>query len=281
MAGDPSLIEALLLGALQGATEWLPVSSSGHLALAQSYLGVSVPIFFDLLLHLGTLMVVTLFLRRDILRIVRAVAGGLAQGRSGKGAREVWWSDPDRRMALLVLAGSVPTAAIGFLFERPFESFFDSQAAVGAALVITGVFLALLRWAPRPRGEGGPGLLDALLVGVAQGLSVAPGISRSGSTIGTALFRGVDRESAVRLSFLMSIPAIAGAVLFKASGAALGAAGEHWPVYVGGLLASAAVGWACLWLLVRIVRGAKLHYFAPYCIGLGALVLAAAGGWLV
>lgn len=281
MAGDPTLIEALLLGALQGATEWLPVSSSGHLALAQFYLGVSVPLFFDLLLHVGTLIVVTLFLRKDIVRIVRAVLSGLAQFSSGKSARSVWWEDPDRRMALLVVAGSVPTAAVGFLFERPFESFFDSPAAVGAALMITGVFLALLRWAPMPRGDGAPGLLDALLVGLAQGLSVAPGISRSGSTIGAALFRGVDREMAVRLSFLMSIPAIAGAAAFKATGSAIGAAAEHWPVYLAGLLASAAVGWACLWLLVRIVRGAKLHYFAPYCLGLGALVLASAAGWFV
>jgi undecaprenyl-diphosphatase len=277
---DPGLLEAILLGALQGATEWLPVSSSGHLVLAQAYLGVSVPVFFDLLLHMGTLAVVTAFLRKDILRIVRALWGARAARAQGRSAKEVWWEDADRRMALLVVVGSIPTAAIGFLFLRQFESMFSSPLAVGVALLVTGAFLLLLRWAPAPRQGARIGLADALLVGVAQGAAIAPGISRSGATIGAGLLRGVDRETAVRLSFLMSIPAIAGASAFQASGAAVSAALHLWPVYLVGVLTSAAVGWASLWLLVRIVRGAKLHYFSAYCLAVGAAVVLASSGWL-
>ncbi|HEX9709920.1 MAG TPA: undecaprenyl-diphosphate phosphatase [Candidatus Thermoplasmatota archaeon] len=280
MAGDPTLVEALLLGALQGATEWLPVSSSGHLVLAQEYLGVRAPIFFDLLLHVGTLAVVTLFLRKDVVRIVRGFLSAPRAMRAGGGARDVFWADIDRRMGVLVLAGSVPTAAIGFLLRPQFESMFESPLAVGVSLLVTGAFLLLLRWAPPTRGDGTPGLADALWVGIAQGAAVAPGVSRSGATIGAALLRGVDREFAVRLSFLLSIPAIAGASLFQASGAALGAAAEAWPVYLVGTATSAAAGWACLSLLVRVVRGAKMHYFAAYCLALGGLVVSASVGLL-
>ncbi len=277
---DPTLLEGLFLGALQGATEWLPVSSSGHLALAQNYLGLSVPVFFDLVLHAGTLLVVTLFLRKEIWRIIKAFVAAPKATAEGKGARAVWWGDRDRRLGVLVVAGSIPTAAIGFLFERQFESAFETPLLIGAGLMATGAFLLLLRWAPAKRGDGVPGLADAVLVGIAQGASVAPGVSRSGSTIGTALLRGVDRETAARLSFLLSIPAIAGATALKASGEGLDAATHLWPVYTAGFVAAAVVGWACLWLLVRVVRDAKMHLFAPYCLALGAVVVAVASGWI-
>ncbi len=280
MAGDPSVLEAVLLGVLQGTTEWLPVSSSGHLVLAQEYMGASVPIFFDLLLHLGTLAVVTVFLRKDILRIVRGFLSAPRALRGGASARAVFWDDTDRRVGVLVAVGSVPTASVGFLLRPQFESLFTSPTAVGYALLVTGAFLLLLRWAPTAREAAHPGLADALWVGLAQGAAIAPGISRSGATIGAALLRGVDREFAVRLSFLLSIPAIAGASLFQASDTALGAVTAAWPVYVAGAAASVVAGYASLFLLVRIVRGAKLYYFAPYCLGLGALVLAISAGWV-
>lgn len=273
MAADLTLLEALLLGVVQGITEWLPVSSSGHLVLAQQVFGIEGTVFLDLLLHVGTLVVILVFYRETVLDVLRALAEAPREHRDAGTLGSVWWADPRRRLALLVVVGSIPTAAIGFAFEGFFVSLFDSTLAVGIALLATGTWLFLARFAPAAR-QALPDAFDAVLVGIAQGAAIVPGVSRSGATITAALMRGVEREEAVRFSFLLSVPAIAGATLFQADPAAIDASLAAWPAYLVGVLAAVAVGYAALALLVRIVEDRGFSAFCWYCWALGGIVVA-------
>lgn len=267
-----SVLEAILLGVIQGLTEWLPVSSSGHLVLVQQYLGIEVGLFYDVLLHVATLGVILSFYRDTVLRVLAALARAPREHREGRGWRAIWWQTPPRRLALLVVAGSVPTAAIALSAEPLLRGFFTSTTAVGIALLVTGTWLFLARFAP-PVDPDRPRLLDGLLVGVAQGTAFVPGISRSGATIGMALLRGVEREHAVRFSFLLSVPAIVGATAYEAAGASADVAADAWPVYLVGMAVAALVGYAALWLLVRIVERRGFTHFCWYCWVLGGVVL--------
>ncbi len=268
-----SILEAIVLGIIQGLTEWLPVSSSGHLVLAQQYLGLEVDVFFDILLHLGTLAVILVFYRDTVMQAIGALPGVLEEHSKGRSWREVWWANPHRRLALLVVVGSVPTAIIGFVFEEALIGFFTSTRVVGVALLATGTWLFLVRFAPEPDPER-PGVWGALLVGLAQGAAIVPGVSRSGATIGMALQGRVEPEHAVRFSFLLSVPAIAGAALLQADRASLATAAAAWPTYLTGMVVAAIVGYGALWLLVRIVERRGFTHFCWYCWVLGAIVLA-------
>lgn len=249
-----TLPDALALGLIQGMTEWLPVSSSGHLVLAQEYLGLGVPVLFDALLHVATLSVIFLVFRRDVLGILKALR------RRDLGSEE-------GRLALYILAGSVPAALAGFAFRGLLEPLFTSTLAVGSALIITGFVLFSVRFA-RPGRDLALG--SSLLVGIAQGFAIIPGISRSGATIGTGLLSGVDREKAVRFSFLLSVPAIAGAALFLLDEISLIEPGPA----LAGMLASALVGYFSLKLVIKTVLNRRFHLFALYCWTLGGFVLA-------
>jgi len=255
-----TIIQALLLGVLQGVTEWLPISSSGHLAIAQHYLGLGlqVPIAFDVMLHVATLLVILVFFRRDIWDMLAAAA-----------RRD--FGSPHGRLFLLIIVGMVPTAIIGLALRSFFESMFSSMAAIAGALIITGTILVLSR-----RGSGSKelGWLSAALVGIGQGIAVAPGISRSGATIGTALFAGIKREQAVRFSFLLAAPAIAGAMLFEAGSLAM--SGIAMPALAAGFAASFIVGSLSLKLLIRLVAQKRFSWFAVYCFALGIALLLAA-----
>lgn len=272
MGGDLSLAEAILLGVVQGVTEWLPVSSSGHLVLAQALLGVEAPIVFDLVLHLGTLLVVVFFYRAVIAQILRAYAHLPRELRSGLSWRRALWDDPHRRLGVLVVSGTIPTAIIGFTFRDTITTLFESVLAVAIALLVTGTFLWATKYArPIP---GDLRVRHALLIGIAQGVAILPGVSRSGSTIGAATLLGVDRELAVKYSFLLSIPAIVGAAVLQANPAAFGTIAGEWPAYAAGTVAAMVVGYASLSFLVFIARRRGLHYFAYYCWAIGGLSLA-------
>lgn len=263
-----SLLGALLLGALQGLTEFLPVSSSGHLALAQAF--ITVPgddVFFDLMLHIGTLAPAIWFFWPQISLMIRDVLSG----------EQPFWERRGVRMTWLVFVASVPTALMGILLEDWFEEQFSDMWAVGAGFFISGVWL----WWTRSVGGGSRGLMDvpawmALVIGVAQGVAISPSISRSGATIATALLLGLERQVAIELSFLMSIPAIAGAVLLSARKADLSAV--VWPEVALGTVTSLVVGYASLVLLVKLVQRGQLAWFAWYLWLLAAASFVVAWG---
>ena len=252
--------ETSILGIIQGLTEFLPVSSSGHLVLFQNLLGFKEPaLLLDCSLHLGTLLAVCVYFRNDLKKI----------------ATEIWKGDlktPHASLALWVVVGSVPTAVIGLAFKTPLERLFGSVTIVGAMLLATGIIVALTRMIPEGHGtRTRVGLLAALAVGTAQGLAIIPGISRSGATIVCALLFGLNRDLAGRFSFLLSIPAIIGALAIQIDIGALERVGLV-PLAFG-FFSSAVVGLLALKLLMGIVRKGHLYYFAPYCWAIGLVVV--------
>jgi len=249
------ILQAVLLGVLQGITEWLPISSSGHLAIAQQMMGLQVPVAFDVLLHMGTLAAVVVYYRKMLLEMLHAVLR--LEFKEGPG-----------RTALLVLAGSIPTAVIGFTFKEFFESMFSSLTLVGAALVLTGCVLFATRFF---KGERKLGFVDAFIIGIAQGIAVAPGISRSGWTISTGMMRGVEKKEAADYSFVLAIPALVGATIFEGRNAAF--SGLDAGAVLAGVTAAAIVGYASIALLLGLVKKGDFHLFAFYCWGVGALVV--------
>ncbi len=262
-------LQALLLGIIQGLTEFLPVSSSGHLVLAQAWLGddffaASGAIFFDLVLHVGTLLPVLWFYRADLGRIVKSPFAGPSPKESGG-----LWSwlrrDTDRWVAFLVCVATVPTALIGVTLEDTFEHLFSSVTPVAIALVVTGAVLFATRWVGDAPTDAATrlGIGTALLIGLAQGIAITPGISRSGSTIALALFLGLPRELAARFSFLLSIPAILGAVVLK-SRHGIPLDDVAWGAVFAGFLAAVVVGYGALVMLVALVKRGGLHRFAYY-----------------
>ena len=264
-------LEALSLAVVQGLTEFLPVSSSGHLVLAQTFFGIdpASAFIYDIVLHLGTALAALLFFRRDVADVLRGLLPPYRQAPPELRAA--------RRLLLLMVAATVPTAVIGLSFKDFFEGLFASPTAVVAALAVTGTFLvasSLLRPASLPL-EHAP-WWKAVLVGVAQGIAIVPGISRSGSTIVAGLATGLRREDAVRFSFLLFLPAILGATLLELRHPPAGA-GVPMSLAAAGFVAAAATGYLAILLVLRWTRAGKLWQFGVYCwavAGLAAAVLA-------
>ncbi|MEM7676190.1 MAG: undecaprenyl-diphosphate phosphatase [Myxococcota bacterium] len=260
-------LQAVLLGIVQGLTEFLPVSSSGHLVLAQLWLGeqflfVKEAVAFDLVLHVGTLLPVLYFYRRDLAQILAALVRDVPLSRPGSW-RQWLSSDEHRWLAMLVVVGTIPTAVMGVLLKDTFESLFHDPTPVCIALIFTGFLLMSTRYLERPNGLKRLSLIMALIIGIAQGFAITPGISRSGTTIAVALLLGVDRDHAARFSFLLSIPAIMGAVVLVAKdGVTLPADG--WAALGMGFLSAMIVGYFALWMLVALVRKGGLYRFAYY-----------------
>lgn len=270
-------MQAVILGAVQGLTEFFPVSSSGHLVIFQQMMGLKEPVLlFDISVHVGTLAAIVFYYIKDIFRLISAFLY-VAIWRIKRGERRMSPEKlADSRMAWLIIAGSIPTAAIGFGLNTISDVLFSSLILVGMALIITGAIILATRWVPSMR-EAVPAVSfkQALWIGVVQGLAVIPGISRSGSTISAALFCGINRETAARFSFLLSIPAILGALVLETAGGG-GNAGNISPVAIAmGMGTSFIVGYAALSLLVKIVQKGRLFLFAPYCFMLGAFALSA------
>ena len=262
-------IETIFLGIIQGLTEFLPVSSSGHLVVFENLLGFKEPeLLLDASLHLGTLLAVCICFRTDLKKMI-GETWELARTRPKKDRLRL---GPHASLALMVLVGSVPTALIGIIFKTPLEELFGSISKVGVMLVVTGLIVGSTRLIPKARGtvtRVGP--LIALAVGIAQGLAIVPGISRSGSTIVCALLCGLDRGLAYRFSFLLSIPAIVGAVILQLDQEALERVGFV-PLSLG-FVASALVGFLALKLLIGMVEKGHLYYFAPYCWAVGIIII--------
>lgn len=271
-------LETIFLGVIQGLTEFLPVSSSGHLVVFQNLIGLKEPeLLLDCSLHLGTLLAVCIYFRSDVGLMVKELWQLITQtmktlsnsGRSDPGVTSnkqydylVWW----------VLIGSVPTGIIGLIFREPLESLFGSVSTVGVMLIVTGIVVGLTRLMPEGYGTRARiGFAAALAVGTAQGLAIIPGISRSGATIVCGLLFGLERELAGRFSFVLAIPAIIAALALQINVGALERVG--FVPLLFGFLTSALVGLMALKLLMEMVKKGRLYYFAPYCWAVGLLVL--------
>jgi len=246
------IYEAVFLGIVQGITEFLPVSSSGHLVLFHTFFGYSGSrVLVDVLLHAGTFVAVVIFFHRAIIGLFK-----------------------DRKLLLLICVGSLPVAVFGFIFAKEIESIFNNANAVGVALIITGVWLFLAHLVSHKRVEADSKLsvLHALLIGTAQAAAMIPGISRSGATIATAVLLGRDRAEAFRFSFLLFLPAMLGAFIYKLGSLECITRGELL-VTIWGSVAACIVGICALWILKRVVLNSKLYYFSIYCWVIGIVVL--------
>ena len=260
-------LETILLGVVQGLTEFLPVSSSGHLVIFENLLGFKEPeILLDASLHLGTLLAVCIYFRSDLKKMIQELWAWVAPG-SQNGA-----PGPHALLALMVVVGSIPTAFIGLIFKDPLEALFSSVTTVGVMLLVTGVIVGVTKFISRNHGKWDQvGIWMALAIGTVQGLAIIPGISRSGSTIVCALLLGLNRETAGRFSFLLSIPAIIGAVGLHLESDAIARVGIA-PLTVG-FASSALVGFFALKLLMGMVKKGHFYYFAPYCWVVGILTI--------
>lgn len=256
-----TVIKAILLGILQGLTEFLPVSSSGHLFLAEKILGLKDPqLTFDILLHLGTLLAVLFFLRREIAEVLASLF------RREPGFGQAAWG---RRDILLMIVSSVPTAVIGYAFHDTVEAGV-SVAGVGTGYLLLTAFLLLSNLRVRPKMD--PERIDlweALAIGIMQGMAVWPGLSRSGSTISLALILGIGASRSAKYSFFLSVPAILGAAGLQFHRGAAGMP-EVLPSVLGFLIAL-LVGYLALTFVERLVTRGKFLWFAPYTFLLAVL----------
>jgi undecaprenyl-diphosphatase len=265
-------LDAVLLAIVQGVTEWLPISSSAHLALAQHFLGIDVPVAYDLWLHVGTLVAVVLYYRRRLWDLIKAVWAGPRATRES-GWKAAWLGDLDRRLALAVVIGTVPIVIAGVLFESLVQHTFNSLVWIGWTFLANAVLLALAGVRKPTHAMPGLRLRDGASAGLLQVLALAPAISRSGSTLCGGMLAGLERPAAADLAFLLSIPALAGAVVFQAPElAAMGDVGA--PAIVLGFLVTFAVGYATIAALLSWVRRHSLLPFAAYSLVAGLLVLA-------
>ncbi|HEX2182631.1 MAG TPA: undecaprenyl-diphosphatase UppP [Rubrobacteraceae bacterium] len=263
-------LEAILLGVVQGLTEFLPVSSSGHLLLGQYFLGLDQDRFglpFDVALHLGTLVAVVSFFWRDLLRMAGAFVRSLSPG-----GRNL--ADPDQRLAYLILASTVPAALIGFTLEGFFEETVRSPWVVVFNLVAVGIlFIVGEAVGTKTRRADKLRFAEAVGIGLAQAAALVPGVSRSGATITLGLFLGLRREEAARFSFLMSVPIIAGAgSLQLAEVASQGMDSSQALMFAAGFVSSAVVGYLAIRFFLRFVVHHSLRAFAYYRFGLAAVV---------
>lgn len=271
-----TLLSSILLGVIQGVTEFLPVSSSGHLAIAEHLLNISgvsdTPPFFDVLLHLGTLFAVFVAYWEDIRDMILEFFHGVGDLVHGTTPSRV---PPARRMILLIIVGTAPLFAV-LPVKDAIESLGDNMYFVAFALLATGCLLFASDHVRRGRKtEKSAAMLDALLVGVGQAVATCPGISRSGTTITAGCFVGFERKFAVRYSFLMSIPAILGANILSLKDALeAGILWEEVPVYLVGVAASAVVGYLCIRLIRLVADRGRFGFFAWYCWLAGIVTLA-------
>ena len=271
-----TVAQALVMGIVQGLTEFLPVSSSGHLIIVPFLFGWHDPFIdslaFSVMLHIGTLLALLIYFWADWIRLVPA---GLAVLRDRS-----FRNDPDRRLAWLLLAATIPAAIVGFLFSDIIESNVREVGLVALTLVVGGGILWLAdRRGGRAKGVGDVSFPVAIGIGVAQALALVPGISRSGISISAARFAGLDREAAARFSFLMATPVTAGAAIFEARKLVTGEAGvdvSGEPLVVG-MVAAFVSGMLAIGVLLRYVRTRSLNVFVWYRLVLAGVVLVA---WL-
>jgi len=256
------LLETIILGIIQGIAEWLPISSTGHLRLAEHFLlGEPMPILFDVILHIGTLIVVLAFFRKDIKNILSALI-------------HLDFNSENGEFVPLIIIGTIPTAFIGLIFSDQIESTFRTPMPIATALIICGTLLYTSKFSKEDTDN--ITYKTALIFGTAQGIAIIPGLSRSGTTIAIALLLGLKREKAFKFSFLLSIPAIIGALgltLIKEH-EALALTGFGTTEILVGVIIAMTVGYFALKLLHKAVENKKFHLFAFYCWLMGITLIA-------
>lgn len=273
-----NFIQAILMGIVQGLSEFLPVSSSAHLVFTSNFYKVfkNIPIvaqsneevFFDIMLHLGTLVAVLIFFRKDVWEILKALI---------EACKKRDFSDHKAKLALYIIAGTLVTIALALPFNEVAEHLVYHPALVGGLLVITGGVLFFSEYLSKKRGEKSDkvNLKQALLIGLAQGVAVLPGFSRSGWTMATGLFMGLDRETSARYSFLLSIPIILGASMvypiIKIDVAE--AVNYNWIAIAAGTLVSGVVGYLCIKYFMKFISRFSLNVFGYYCVIMGLFTL--------
>ncbi len=250
----------IILGLIQGLTEFLPVSSSGHLVIAQHYLPgfQAAPLPFDVLLHVGTLLSLIIYFFKDIKDIIVSFFRWDAAD-----------SASNRRLGWLIVIGSVPAAVVGLLFKDPIELLFSNVAIVPYMFIVTALLLLIgERWGRSTRELGSLRVTDALIIGTLQAVAIMPGISRSGSTISGGLLTGLKKEAATRFSFILSIPAVFGAFILS-----LKDFNQLGLSFVAGAIVACLVGLAAIWLTFRFVVAKRLWVFSIYLVVVGLSII--------
>ncbi|MCX6133377.1 MAG: undecaprenyl-diphosphate phosphatase [Ignavibacteriales bacterium] len=261
-----SILQAAILGLLQGLTEFLPVSSSGHLVFFKQLLNVSNPemLSFDVFVHFGTLISVCIIFRKDIGHIFRSFLEA-ARTQTWKAA---YATNEYFRLGTAIIIASVPAAVVGLIFHDQIAEAFRDPKLVSVNLVVTGLFLFLTRFPVALEGKR-VGAVSGFIIGIAQSVAILPGISRSGSTISTALFLHIPPALAARFSFLLSVPVIAGAALLETKTIVHQGAEIGFGPFIVGVVAAAIMGYVSIKLLLRIIERGRFSWFAFYCFVAG------------
>ncbi len=272
-----NLLESLILGLVQGLTEFLPVSSSGHLSVIQYFFGVSADnvLLFTVMLHFGTLISIFVAYWQDIKELILELFATLKDIFTGKGLQMN--KNETRRMGVMIIVASIPTGFFGLFFNDFFEGFYSSMIFVGAALLVTGCFLLFAE----KKGGGDKDvnsmtIKDAFLIGLCQSVAICPGISRSGATLVGGLLCRFNRPHAVRYAFLISIPPVLGAFLLEvpsAIGSFSDTAGTSLGILVAGMAVAAISGYAAIKIMIKAVTNKKLNYFSYYTWAAGLLLI--------
>jgi undecaprenyl-diphosphatase len=250
-----SIIEAIILGIVQGITEWLPISSSGHLVLLQNFFNIQPPLIFDIMLHIGSLFVIFIVFFKDIKKLILGVLKG---------------DKKQIKLFLLLIIATIPIALIGFFFNDLIKNIFNDLRTVGFSLIITSILLFSTKIKRKKRKLN---VKNIFLIGIAQGLAILPGVSRSGATISLGLIQGIEKKEIITLSFLMFIPAILGALLLEINN--VSKISNITPLVIGTLTAI-ITGFFSLRFLIKIIKKNKFHNFGYYCLGLGIIILSIA-----
>ena len=273
-----NILQAILLGAVQGLAEFLPISSSGHLAILQNLFHIEkdTGMLFDVLLHIGTLTAIFVVFWKDIAKLILEFFGIVADFiRRFREPDLIVLSSAYRRFVLLIIVSTIPTAILGFI-GRDFVEYASSTLLIpGIGLIITSILLFVCDRI----GDGRKGIkkityLNAFEIGIAQGVATIPGISRSGATISACLMLGIKKETAVKYSFIMSIPAVLGAAVLELKDAAgASVTGGTVIAYITGMVVAAVVGYFAIRVMINVVRRKRYLYFSIYCLVIGLVAI--------
>ena len=271
------IIQAIILGIVQGLAEFLPIASAGQVVLMTHILGVtftteSGSLAFNVLLHIGTLTAVVGFFWREVVQIIKSFISSILDLFNGQFTNNLK-DDTYKRLAWLLIIGTIPVGITGALFTKRFEFFYNSVPAVSIFLIINGIILWSAEYVKRgDKKVKGITFKNALVIGIFESLALFPGISRSGSSISAGLFSGVDRVCAARFAFLLAIPAITGAIIVEFKD--IGALTEtNTASIVAAYIAVVIFGFLSIGLLLRIINGTSLRIFSIYCWIVGGLAL--------